>query len=96
MPENVTKSPIYGDTVFYSTSTYGKEKYHAHEVTWPKSPVQIIIAKLDKRCPKCGSHPTDCRCKWCQIVEHPPRYLELGYENDKFFGAYCKQCEWTC
>lgn len=53
-------------------------------ISWGK-PQQIVIAKLDRRCPRCGKSVKD------------DLGLDLGYEeNGKFFGAICFNCGWTC
>jgi len=45
-------------------------------------PLQIVIAIMDRRCPRCGKSTRD------------DMGLELGYEHGKIFGGICFNCGW--
>ena len=74
--KKVDKTPIYGG------------RCHIHEVTYQKPSYQIVIAKVDWQCPRCGI-----------VVRKDAQSmlmgLDLGISNGRIFGGVCFSCGWT-
>jgi len=51
-------------------------------ISWGK-PAEILQAKADKECPRCGAK---------RIPTLKKDYIEFGYENGRMFGALCHNC----
>lgn len=80
MAENVTFYPMYKGGEFSSDYYY--------RLRFGKStprPEDIVIAKTEKCCPRCGALPY-----WPHVV-----HFDLGKKsNGKYFGALCYRCGW--
>ena len=57
-------------------------KYRRGRLLWGQPP-QIVIAIMDKECPRCGKSTQD------------DMGLDLGYEYGVVFGGICFSCGWS-
>lgn len=66
-------------------------------VSYQATPLDIVIAKLDKKCPKCNATTSPTRVKFNGNGE--PFVMkgdfDIGKENGRVFGARCMWCGWS-
>lgn len=55
-------------------------------------PLDILIAKTDKRCPKCGAITGPGKTRKGKVLRGD---FDLGIEEGKIFGGRCPHCLWT-